>query len=135
MRRNLVQAIFLCTFAAIFCISTLAQSGPNAETRGSGRTKNTSTADPNGGNPVLEIAGKVSVVIIKSAAKTAWATTKFAAKDIAKPILVGIVKPLLLKATPQITMFALKLTGNSLKKGIPIATKLGMTYLRAKLPF
>ena len=84
---------------------------------------------------MLEIAGKVSVVIIKSAAKTAWATTKFAAKDIAKPILVGIVKPLLLKATPQITMFALKLTGNSLKKGIPIATKLGMTYLRAKLPF
>ena len=82
----------------------------------------------------MDLAGKVSVVIIKSAAKTAWATTKFAAKDVAKPILVGVAKPLLLKAAPQITMFALKLTGNSLKKGIPIATKMGMTYLRAKLP-
>lgn len=86
------------------------------------------------GNPVLNLAEKVTVVIIRSAAKTAWETTKFAAKDVAKPIIVGIAKPLLLKATPQITMFALKLTGNSLKKGIPIATKLGMTYLRAKLP-
>lgn len=126
--------MFLCALVLLLAAVGSAQSGPQLAEKESGKSKPTSTSVKSGGNPVLNVAGKVSVVIIKSAAKTAWETTKFAAKDVAKPIIVGIAKPLLLKATPQITMFALKLTGNSLKKGIPIATKLGMTYLRAKLP-
>lgn len=135
MRSLIRSTVYVCALSLFLAIFASAQSGPSAETKNSDKEKVAKAASLNGNNPVLNLAGKVSVVIIKSAAKTAWATTKFAAKDVAKPILVGIAKPLLLKATPQITMFALKLTGNSLKKGIPIVTKLGMTYLRAKLPF
>ncbi len=135
MRSLIKSTVSVCALSLFLAIFVSAQSGPNADTKNSRKEKVANTASVNCNNPVLNLAGKVSVVVIKSAAKTAWATTKFAAKDVAKPILVGIAKPLLLKATPQITMFALKLTGQSLQKGIPIATKLGMTYLRAKLPF
>ena len=83
---------------------------------------------------MMRESGKVAVVIIKSAAKMTWATTKFAAKDVAKPMIVGIAKPLLMKALPKVSMFALKLTGDALKKGIPFASKLGLAYLKAKLP-
>ncbi|MBL8182605.1 MAG: hypothetical protein JNL64_13455 [Blastocatellia bacterium] len=134
MKDQLIRAILFCACGIVFAAFASGQSGPQAGEKVGGKEKVTGSAVSNGGNPAMNIAGKVTVVIIKSAAKTAWATTKFAAKDVAKPILVGVAKPLLLKVTPQITMFALKLTGNSLKKGIPIATKLGMTYLRAKLP-
>lgn len=135
MLKRILRTVSVCVFAVIFCTFVSAQSGPYAADKEVAKNKISSSKAYDGGNPVLNLAGEVSVVVIKSAAKTAWATTKFAAKDVAKPILVGIAKPLLLKATPQITMFLLKLTGKSLQKGIPIATKLGMTYLRAKLPF
>lgn len=134
MKSLIRSTVYVCALSLFLAIFASAQSGPNVDTENSDKEKVAKTASLNGNNPILNLAGKVSVVVIKSAAKTAWATTKFAAKDVAKPILVGVAKPLLLKAAPQVTVFVLKLTGNSLKKGIPIATKLGMTYLRAKLP-
>lgn len=76
---------------------------------------------------VANFAGHVTVIVVKSAGKAAWETTKFSAKNFAKPIL--------LKAVPKVSMFALKLTGRAINKGIPVASKVGFTYLKAKLPF
>jgi len=134
MRIRFLNAILVCAFVTTLGVLVNGQSGPNPGNFSVTKKPPTSASSNTGGNPALSLAGKVTIVVIKSATKTAWATTKFAAKDVAKPILVGVAKPLLLKATPKITVFALKLTGKSLKKGIPIATKLGMTYLKAKLP-
>ena len=64
-------------------------------------------------------AAKVPIVIVGSAAKLTWATTKFTAKHVAKPV----AKTLFLKATPAITKFALK---NTAKHLLPLAVKLSV---------
>ncbi len=121
MKQYILPAFVLCAVLSIFGISANGQK--KAESKQNGAI-----------TQVANFAGQVTVVIVKSAGKAAWETTKFTAKDIAKPIILGIAKPLLLKAAPKLSMFALKLTGNALKKGIPFAGKLGLAYLKAKLP-
>jgi hypothetical protein len=53
-------------------------------------------------------SGTVAVIVVKSAARATWATTKFAAKDVAKPIAVHVVGPFLFKLVPKATVFAAK---------------------------
>lgn len=72
---------------------------------------------------VLNGAGKVGVVVIGSAAKIAWGTTKFIAKDVAVPVATEVVKPVALKAAPAIAKFAIK---NSAKYLLPLALKLSI---------
>ncbi|HQX57302.1 MAG TPA: hypothetical protein PLP07_15360 [Pyrinomonadaceae bacterium] len=118
--------IFLKTALILLCFLSLT-AAVNGQKATSKKSDSVISSIANG-------AGKVTVVVVGSAAKAAWATTKFAAKDIAKPLVVSVGKPLLLKAAPNVTMFALKLTGKSVKKAVPLAAKLGMAYLKAKLP-
>ena len=62
---------------------------------------------------------KVPVVIVRSAAKSAWVVTKFAAGHLAKPV----AKAVFLRATP----FLLKSAGKfALKRGLPLAAKVAL---------
>lgn len=64
----------------------------------------------------------VAVVIVGSAAKAAWVTTKFAAKHVAKPVL----KAVFLKAAPKVTMYALNNSPRIAAKVAPTALKLAL---------
>ena len=75
------------------------------------------------GGAVLNGAGKVGVVVISSAAKIAWGTTKFIAKDVAVPVATEVLKPVATKAAPAIAKFAIK---NSAKYLLPLAVKLSV---------
>lgn len=77
------------------------------------------------GNIVVDAAkglGKTGVIVIGSAAKVTWTTTKFTAKRVAKPV----AKTVFLKAAPRITIFALKRSGTAAKHLTPIAVKLAL---------
>jgi hypothetical protein len=121
MRSTFAKAVVICL--CIFAFTAVAA----AQKASTSKSDSVISTIANG-------AGKVTVVVVGSAAKVAWATTKIAAKDVAKPLLVSVAKPLLLKATPAISGYALKLTGQAMKKAVPFAAKLGMAYLKAKLP-
>ncbi|MFV0389353.1 MAG: hypothetical protein ACK5NT_11430 [Pyrinomonadaceae bacterium] len=79
----------------------------------------------------LKGTGKVAVIVVGTGAKVAWGTTKLAAKDVAKPIVV--------KSAPMVGKFMLKSTGKvistSFTKGIPIVKNAAIQYLRYKSPF
>lgn len=123
---NIMRTTFFKTAAICLCIFAFTAVA-SAQRSSSSKSDSVISTIANG-------AGKVTVVVVGSAAKVAWATTKIAAKDVAKPLLVSVAKPLLLKATPAISGYALKLTGQAMKKAVPFAAKLGMAYLKAKLP-
>lgn len=99
----------------ISCSVLLLVAGSAAGQDSASKSKNVSS---DGGNVVLNVAGKVAVVVVKSAAKTAWVTTKFAAKDLAKPILF--------KLLPVVTKYSLRLTGVAAKRLLPHAAKLAI---------
>jgi len=64
-------------------------------------------------------AAKVPVIIVGSAAKATWVTTKFTAKHLAKPV----AKAVFVEATPTMTRFAVK---NGVKYLLPYALKLSL---------
>lgn len=64
---------------------------------------------------MLKGTGKTAVIVVGSAAKATWWTTKFAMSQVAKPIL--------LKAAPSVAKFALK---TSVKYLMPLAVKLSI---------
>ncbi|MEJ7624776.1 MAG: hypothetical protein WKF34_12355 [Pyrinomonadaceae bacterium] len=71
-------------------------------------------------------SSKVAVVVVSSAAKSVWVVTKFSARHIARPV----ARAVLLRA-PE---YVLRTAGYSLRKGIPAAGKIGLIYLKTKLP-
>lgn len=83
---------------------------------------------------VAKGAGKAAVVVVGSAAKGAWVTTKFTAKYVVKPVATHVAKPIITKALPKVTVFALKLAGKTVTKGLPVAGKYGFKYLTSRLP-
>jgi len=120
--KNLFGFIFvLCTIVFIFTYSA------NGQEIAKSRSSSALSQVANG-------AGKVTVIVLGSAAKFAWGTTRFAAKNAAMPLAKSVVKPLLFKLTPKLTVFALKLSGKTVKKAVPVATKVGYAYLKTKLP-
>ena len=64
-------------------------------------------------------AAKVPVVIVGSAAKLTWATTKFTANHLARPA----AKALFVTATPAVTKYVLR---NSAKYVLPFAARLSV---------
>lgn len=76
-------------------------------------------------NIVVEAAkglGKTGVIVVGSAAKVTWVTTKFAAKHVAKPV----AKTVFLKAAPKLVVMGLKTSGTAAKHLTPIAVKLAL---------
>lgn len=121
MKKSIGSIALAFAFVLLSCILALGQNafaGNNGSVAGQ----------------IASSAGKVVVIVVKSAGKVAWETTKFTAKNVAKPLLVSVAKPLLLKSAPKASMFALKFTGTAIKKAVPIITKVGFAYLKAKLP-
>jgi hypothetical protein len=71
---------------------------------------------------VARAAGKVTVVVVGTAAKGAWVTTKFAARHGAKPVARIVMK----KAIPAAAKIAVDTAGEGVKRGLPIAVKLAL---------
>ena len=67
---------------------------------------------------VLNTAGKATVIIVGETAKAGYEVTKFGVKTVAKPLVV--------KVLPKVTTFLLK-------KSVPVAKKLFVTYLKTRL--
>jgi hypothetical protein len=83
-----------------------------------------------GGKKSAEIFGKASLVIAKQTAKATWKLSKFAAVEVAQPLASNVLKPLVVKTTPQITKMLIKNSGILIKRATPIATKMFVTYLK-----
>ena len=96
----------IALFVAFIVVLCLAGS-----TNGQSKQK---PQDPDGRNP--------AIVVIGSAAKVGWVTTKFAAKHVAKPV----AKTLLVKGGPKAAKFMLKSSGFGAKHLLPIAVKLAL---------
>lgn len=79
-----------------------------------------------GAAKTLEVGGKVTYIVVKETAKIAWKTTKFTAGKVAAPIAKAVV----VKATPKVSMFILKQSGNVIEKAAPIMLKAAITYLK-----
>ena len=79
-----------------------------------------------GATKTLKVGGKVTYIVVKETAKIAWEVTKFTAGEIAAPVAKAIV----VKAVPKVSLVMLKITGKIIQKGVPIAAKLLITYLK-----
>ena len=91
-----------------------------------GQTKSKTPAkkqDDSTGVAVMNGAGRVAGIVVGSAAKAAWGTTKFVAKDVAVPVASGLLKPIATKMAPAAAKFALK---KSVKYLMPLAVKLSI---------
>ena len=121
MRRLLLRTALACA-----CFGALVVGA-------SGQAKKAVAAKGDGGSLASSVAagtGKVAVVIVGSAAKSAWVTTKFVTKHAVWPV----AKTALMTVPKQTAVLGLKTAGYSLKKGIPAAGKVGLAYLKTKLP-
>ena len=74
------------------------------------------------GQAKAETSQNVAVFIVGTAAKSAWVTTKFTAKHVAKPVL----KTVFVRALPKMTVYALKKSPVLAKKLTPTAIKLAL---------
>jgi len=79
-----------------------------------------------GAGKTLKISGKITYVVAKESAKLGWEATKVTGKEIVAPTLKLIV----VKATPAIASTALKASSAVAKRGLPLAGKLALTYIK-----
>jgi hypothetical protein len=124
--RLLTAGVFLLALCTLANAQKAAKQLQNSDKQ----AKGAEAAKPSPAARVLNLSGQIAVIVVGQTAKAAWKTTKFTASEIAKPVLKGIF----LKAAPKLTAFGLRLTGKAIKKGLPVAQKLAVTYLRTKVP-
>ena len=101
----------------VVCLAAFASAG-SAQSE----AKETQKGSDNVVATVTKGLGKTGVIVVKSAAKVGWEAAKFTAKEVAKPVL----KAVMVKATPKISVFILKRTGVAAKHVIPRAVKLAL---------
>lgn len=75
------------------------------------------------GVAVLKGTGKAAVIVVGSAAKAAWKTSKFTVKYVAKPVAVAVLKPFIVHAAPAASKYALKYSAKYL---LPYVVKLSL---------
>ncbi len=80
------------------------------------------TKPKSSGTSAASVPVKVVVVVVGSAAKVAWVTTKFVAKEVAAPV----AKAVFLKAAPKMTLYMLKKSPAIAKRVLPIALKFAL---------
>jgi hypothetical protein len=112
MKPILIKIIYLGAF-----VLALAATAP-----GQTNAKESHSDNDNIVESVLEGSGKVTFIVVKTAGKAAWGTTKFTAKHVAKPI----GKAVLLKAAPEIAAFTLRSAGTAGRRLTPIAVKIAL---------
>lgn len=105
MKTFIIRA--LCVGAFVFALSAITSAQKV--------TAKSKAKHDNVGVTVLKGTGKAAVIVVGTAAKVAWGTTKIVGNYVAKPIL--------LKAVPAVAKFALK---KSLKYVLPFAIKLSV---------
>lgn len=108
MKKLLFRSLVVC--ACVFAFAGAANS--QSITYNSVKTavkKSGDAVKPDGRNPAM--------IIVGTAAKAAWGTTKFAAKHLLKPA----AKTIFMKMTPAVTKFVIK---NSAKHLLPLAVKI-----------
>lgn len=113
MKKLLIRSlvVFACLLALSFGISAQAKK------------KTTPKHEDSSASSFMDGVGKVGVVVVGSAAKVAWGTTKFIAKDMAVPVATGLIKPMATKMAPAAAKFAIK---TSAKYLLPLAVKLSI---------
>ena len=113
MKKILLSLLVVCAcvLAAAFSVEAQKNSVP------ANKQNHPARVAPSNGS------GNVAVVIISSAAKVAWGTTKFVARDIAAPVATSLLKPVAVRAAPAVAKFALK---KSAKYLLPLAVKLSI---------
>jgi hypothetical protein len=79
-----------------------------------------------GAGKTAKFVGKTSYIVLKESAKITWQATKITTTEVSAPI----AKAIIVKATPKVSAFMLKTTGKVLEKGLPIATRLLIAYLK-----
>jgi hypothetical protein len=109
MKEFLLRSVGVCALALSAGVAAYSQD--QAAPNGSSPSTQAESSGPN--------AAKIPVVIVGSAAKATWVTTKFAAKHVAKPVAKAVV----VKAGPAVGKFALK---NSAKYLLPFVVKLSV---------
>jgi hypothetical protein len=82
-------------------------------------------ADSSRARKAVAGTAKVGVVVIGTAAKYSWKATKFTGKHVAKPVII--------KGAPAVGKFALKQSGNIVKRTVPVVRKFAVTYLKFRL--
>ena len=113
MKKLIIRSLVVCACLLSLSLAASAQ-------------KRTATENANGssaGVAVLNATGKLAVIVVGSAAKVAWGTTKFVARDRAVPVAKSLVKPLVVHAAPAAAKFALKESARYL---LPLAVKLSI---------
>ncbi len=108
MKKLLFKSLIVCACVFAFAGAAKAQSSNDKYAR---TTVNRSgdAVKPDSRNPVM--------IIVGTAAKAAWGTTKFAAKHVVKPL----AKTIFLKALPAVSKFVIK---KSAKHLLPMAVKI-----------
>ena len=108
MKKFIIRSLVVC--ACVFAFVGAANS--QSFTYNSAKTTVKQSGDAtkrDGSNPAM--------IIVGTAGKAAWGTTKFVAKHVAKPV----AKTIFLKMTPAVTKFVIK---NSAKHLLPVAIKI-----------
>lgn len=81
---------------------------------------------PSDRNALASSSATVGVILVRSAGKAAWKTTKFVAKDVARRAAVSILKPFVLKVVPQAAKLGLRYGGTAAKTFLPHAWKVAL---------
>jgi hypothetical protein len=105
MKTPIFKALCVAAFVCLACICANAQDAST-----------TANKPPSSGSSAAATAAKVPLVIVGSAAKGTWVTTKFTTKYLVAPV----AKEVFLEVTPAVAKFAAK---NALKYVLPIAAK------------
>jgi hypothetical protein len=103
MRKRVSRSAAIAALLLLFCLPSFAQSSES-------KTKKTFRA-----------AGKISGFLIKTTAKAAFETAKFAGKHIIVPAVRDVGVPIA-KAAPTLAKNAVKLTAKGIKKGFEVLT-------------
>jgi hypothetical protein len=107
----------LVKFASILAVCLIALTAYGQQTRSRSAAAQSSFA-----GSLASGTGRAAVVVVRSAAKMSWETTKFTAKHVAAPT----AKTVVLKIAPKAAVFTIKKTGITAKYLLPLAVKLSL---------
>ncbi len=108
MKKLILRITVLCSLLLAFSLAANAQKV----------TVKSQKKSSNVGVTILKGTGKAAVIVVGTSAKIAWGTTKFIAKDIARPLLVRVA--------PRMAKLMLKSSGVVAKRALPLAVKLSV---------
>ena len=119
MKDLVLKLLYISVCLVVFSFATLGQ-----------QTALRSDGSDSVAGTLMKRTGKAAVIVVGSAGRALWVTGKFVGKRVAWPV----AKTVLVKAPEKAAVYGLKLAGFSLKQAIPMAARVGLAYLKKKLP-